>query len=140
MSSGALSHLKVVELGGDSIAYAGKLLADLGAEVLKIEPPGGDPARQTPPFWGDQPAADRSLRFLYLHTNKRSVTLDLESAAERAEVERLLATTDVLLLGLAPSRLAALDLVPARLEADYPCLVVASVSGFGLDGPRRDWR
>ena len=87
--SKALAGRRVLELAGPSGAYCGKLFADLGADVIKVEPPGGDPARWIPPFWGDLPHPERSLPFLYLNANKRSLELDLASAAGReSRVER----------------------------------------------------
>jgi len=77
MSEGALADLRVLDLTGEIGAYCTKLLADLGADVIRIEPPGGDPLRNIGPFWHDEQAADRSLYFFNLNTNKRSVTLDV---------------------------------------------------------------
>src|SRR5438552_15930920 len=77
---GPLAHLSVVDLTDLRGALAGRLLADLGADVVKVEPPGGDPDRLRPPFAGDMPGKDRSLPFLYRHANKRGVTLDLHDA------------------------------------------------------------
>ena len=73
----ALEGVRVLDLTGEMGAYCTKLLADLGADVIKIEPPGGDPARNMAPFVGDEPGPDRSLNFLYQNTSKRSITLDL---------------------------------------------------------------
>jgi crotonobetainyl-CoA:carnitine CoA-transferase CaiB-like acyl-CoA transferase len=87
MTTGALSGLSVLELGSMIAApYCAKLLADLGAEVVKVEPPGlGDPARRRGPFPGDVPYLERSALFLYLNTSKRGITLDLESETGRPE-------------------------------------------------------
>ena len=76
--SGALEGLRVVELVSEMGAYAGKLLADMGADVILVEPPGGDPARSYPPFLEDEPGPDRSLFWWSTQTSKRGVTLDLE--------------------------------------------------------------
>ena len=73
----ALSGRRVLELADEQGVYCGKLLADMGADVIKVEPPGGDATRQLPPFWGDRPDPDGSLFFLYMNTSKRGVTLDL---------------------------------------------------------------
>ena len=78
-----LEGLRVLEMGGGPAAYCGKLLADLGADVLKVEPPEGDPGRHQPPFAGHQPGPERSLPFLFLNTNKRSVVLDLGGGPAR---------------------------------------------------------
>jgi crotonobetainyl-CoA:carnitine CoA-transferase CaiB-like acyl-CoA transferase len=127
--------LRVVELGGGiSAPYAARLLADFGADVIKVEPPGvGDPARQAGPFPGDVPHPEKSGLFLYLNTTKRSVTLDAATATGAALLARLLREADVLIENLGPGRLDALPLpgdeVPARL-------VVCSISPYGQDGPK----
>ena len=72
----ALTGIRVVEVSDDSTAFAGKLLADMGADVILVEPPGGAPARHYPPFVNDQPGADRSLHWWHFNTSKRGVTID----------------------------------------------------------------
>ncbi len=76
----ALDDIRVLDLAGEIGQYCTKLLADLGADVIKVEPPAGDPVRQLPPFYRDEPGAQTSLYWLNLNTNKRSITLDLENA------------------------------------------------------------
>ena len=76
-NTGALSHIRVVELGDIPASYATRLLADLGADVIKVEPPGGDPNRLLPPFAGKVEDPERSLTFINANTNKRSIVLDL---------------------------------------------------------------
>ena len=85
---GALDGIRVLEVGGELVgaAYATKLLADLGADVVKIEPPAGDPTRRRGPFAGGAPHPERSGLFLYLNTNKRGVALDLQAAARPRRV------------------------------------------------------
>ena len=85
-NDGALSHLRVVELGDIPASYATRLLADLGADVIKVEPPGGDPNRLLPPFAGNIEHPERSLTFINANTNKRSIVLDLEKSAGDREV------------------------------------------------------
>ncbi len=135
----ALAGLRVLELGHPAVAYAGKLLADLGADVIKVEPPGGAPERRLGPFHGDVPHPERGLVHLFLDTNKRSVTLDLESADGRALLRRLVGGADALLEGFPPGYLAERGLDYAALVAEQPRLVMASVTGFGQDGPYRDY-
>ena len=79
----ALGHIRVIELGDIPASYAARQLADLGADVIKVEPPGGDPNRMLPPFAGNIAHAERSLTFIHANTNKRSIALDLENAADR---------------------------------------------------------
>ena len=127
--------LRVVELGGEEGAWCGKLLADLGAEVLKIEPPGGDSARTQAPFLDGQVGANRSLSFLYMNGGKQSVTLDLERVADRERLGALLGSADVLIDTLAPGKLASLGLSYAVLSAANPGLIVSSITAFGQNGP-----
>src|SRR4051794_28735345 len=92
----ALSHLRVIELGDIPASYATRLLADLGADVIKIEPPGGDPNRLLPPFAAAIEHPERSLTFINANTNKRSIVLDLQdTAADREIFPRLLATAQL---------------------------------------------
>ncbi len=138
---GALSGLRVVELGEFIAApTCGKLLADLGAEVVKIEPPEGDTARRYGPFPGDTPNPEASGLFLNLNTNKRSVVLDLEGAEGRRRARELIAGADVLIDGLRPGRLGKLDLGWDALQSQNPSLILVSLTPFGQDGPYRDYR
>ena len=141
MTSGALAGVKIIDLTHHIAGpYATKLLADFGADVLKIERPGGDSARRLPPFFHDEPDAEKSLPFLYLNTNKRSVTLNLKSETGRAILWDLLADADALVENFAPGVMASLGLDEDALRAHNPRLVVASVSNFGQTGPWRDYR
>src|SRR5712692_1964418 len=90
----ALDDIRVLDLAGEIGQYCTKLLADLGADVIKIEPPGGDPVRKLPPFYHDDESSE-SLYWLNLNTNKRSVTMDIASADGRALFEKLVASADV---------------------------------------------
>ena len=102
MSGGALSDLSVLEVAqGVAGPFCGKLLADLGAGVVKIEPPGGDRSRRHGPFPGDEAHPERSGQFIYLNHNKRSVTLDLGEETARGLLRRLLGQVDILLIDLA---------------------------------------
>ena len=112
--------------------YAAKLLADLGAEVVKVEPPGGDPARRLGPFPEDVEDPEQSALFLHLNTNKRSVVADVTTDAGRARVLALVARADVVIESSRPG--APDDLVDA-LRAVRRDLVVCSVTPFGRTGP-----
>ncbi len=136
----ALDGVRVLELAGAEGEYCGKLLADFGAEVIKVEPPGGSPSRGEPPFKDDRPGPDRSLPFLYFNANKKSVTADLESEAGRERVRRLARTADVLLESAAPGSLAAIGLGYEDLRAVNPRLVYGSVTAFGQTGPYSGYR
>ena len=136
----ALDGVRVLELAGAEGEYCGKLLADFGAEVIKVEPPGGSPSRHEPPFKDDRPEPDQSLPFLYFNANKKSVTADLGSEAGRERVRRLARTADVLLESAAPGTLAAMGLGYEDLRAANPRLVYTSVTAFGQTGPYSGYR
>lgn len=129
--------LKVIELA-DFVAgpYCGKLMADFGADVIKIERPGrGDDARHIGPFKDGVPNPEASGTYLYLNTNKRSVTLDIESEDGRNVLKSLLADADVLIEDKMPGALAELGLGYEDLKALNPRLIVTSVTPFGQTGP-----
>src|ERR1041385_5333064 len=92
----ALGHLRVIELGDIPASYAARQLADLGADVIKIEPPGGDPNRLLPPFAGNIEHPERSLTFIHANTNKRSIVLDLAHDSDRAVFAKLLDSAQLL--------------------------------------------
>ena len=136
---GPLDGVRVLEVCGPIGHYAGRLLADLGADVIKIEPPAGDPGRAYPPLLEGVPAIEASLPFILLNANKRGVTLDLAAATGRDEFLRLLASADVLIDDWRPSEQAHLRLTDDVLEAANASLIRASVTGWGLTGPRVEW-
>ncbi len=128
---GALAGVQVIELANERIAFAGKLLADMGADVILVEPPGGDPARNYPPFLDDQPGPERSLWWWQYHTSKRGVVVDLETERGRARFKALAASADILLESEPPGRLAALGLDHDDLRQARPDLIFISVTPFG---------
>ena len=134
----ALAGRRVLELADEKGLYCGKLMADMGAEVVKIERPGGDATRDVPPFWRDVPDRERSLFFLYLNTGKRGVTLDLAQPEGRALFARLARTADVVIETGPPGHLESLGFGYAALAATNPGLVLTSITGFGQSGPWRD--
>jgi CoA:oxalate CoA-transferase len=142
MSEGALSDLKVLEFGNlVSAAYCTKMMADLGAEVIKIERPGrGDEARRRGPFAKDLPGPERSGLFSYLNTNKLSVTLNPETARGKKIFFDLIKTTDILVENQAPKRIEDLGLTYERLEKINPKLIMVSITPFGQTGPCRDYQ
>jgi benzylsuccinate CoA-transferase BbsE subunit len=134
--SGPLAGLRVVEACDAPGQYAGKLLADLGADVIKVEPPAGSAARAIGPFVKDVPGPNRSLNFWYHNTNKRSVVLDIEgNEADRATFRRLAATADILIEDRAPGVLGLLGLDYSVLSTQHPALIYCSITPFGQDGP-----
>jgi len=136
----ALAGRRVVELADEKGVYCGKLLADMGADVIKIEHPGGDSTRDAPPFVGDRPGSDRSLYFLYMNTSKRGVTLDI-SRPEGAELcRRLMRDADIVIETFEPGYLHGLGLGYEQLGADNPALVFTSITGFGQSGPQAHYK
>jgi crotonobetainyl-CoA:carnitine CoA-transferase CaiB-like acyl-CoA transferase len=142
MAETALSDVKIVELGGFfSAPYCTKLMADMGAEVVKIEEPGaGDSARRYGPFPGDDPDPERSLLFAYLNTNKLSVTLDVKSAPGKKLLQELLRDADILVESYPPKLMTDLGLDYSSLAAINEKLIVTSITPFGQSGPYRDYK
>jgi len=130
-----LAGIRVVEIGEMvSAPWAAKLIADLGADVIKVEPPGGDRARTRGPF----PAPDHDGPgglFTYLNINKRSVVADLDTADGQTRVAELLGGADLLLHNLPPARSEAAGLTASKLREKYPSLVTLALTPFGQIGP-----
>jgi CoA:oxalate CoA-transferase len=142
MAETALDGLKVLEycqmISGP---YCGKLLADLGAEVIKVEePPAGDPARTRGPFPGDVPHPEKSGLFLYLNTNKLGITLNPRTTSGRQVFQRLAEQADILIEDQPPGEMADLGLDYASLSAINPRLIFTSITPFGQTGPYRDYK
>ncbi|MGA2409361.1 MAG: CoA transferase, partial [Candidatus Binataceae bacterium] len=133
-----LEGVRVLEMGNlVSAPYASKLLADLGADVIKLELPEGDEARRRGPYPGHRRDPEQSGLFLYLNTNKRGATLD--PVADRAAFLDAIAWADILIHNFTPRRIAELGLDFAALSAHNPRLVVCAITPFGLTGPHRDY-
>jgi crotonobetainyl-CoA:carnitine CoA-transferase CaiB-like acyl-CoA transferase len=133
---GALTHIRVVELGDIAAAYATRLLADLGADVIKVEPPGGDPNRLLPPFAGDIEHPERSLTFIHANTNKRSMVLDLQGkGADRETFSKLLASAQLFFEATPLGDLEELGFTSERLKDINSALVTVSLTPFGRTGP-----
>ncbi|RAI58394.1 CaiB/BaiF CoA transferase family protein [Roseicella frigidaeris] len=129
-----LAGLRILELGHYIAApFATRLLADLGAEVIKVEPPEGDPVRG----WGSE-VGGHAVWFSVHGRNKLSVTLNLKDAGDKAKLRRLVARSDALVENFRPGQLERYGLGPAELHAVNPRLVIARISGYGQDGPYRD--
>ena len=138
----ALEGLVVVEHGEFVAApYCGKMLADMGARVIKVERPGhGDYARSWGPFPQDTVDPEASGLFLFLNTNKQSITLDVRTAAGARIFRELLRHADVLIDHHSPAELKSLGLDAQSLRELYPQLLITSIAPFGQTGPQRDWR
>lgn len=142
MGEHLLGGITVLDLSeGVSGPYCAKLLAGMGAEVIKVERPGGGEAsRRAGPFPGDEPDVETSAPYLYLNTGKKSVTLDLETERGADALRRLSEGCDVFIESGAPGRMAALGLDYDSLAARNPGLVYVSITPFGQTGPYRDYQ
>lgn len=138
-SDAMLAPYRVLDLTNERGLIAGKLLGDLGANVIKVEPPGGDLARRLGPFYHDQPHIEHSLYWKAFNLNKRGITLNLESADGRDLFRRLVATADFVLESYAPGYLAGLGLSYEALRNINPRIIVTSITPFGQSGPYRDF-
>ena len=134
--TGALNDLRVIELCTEAGAWAGKLLADMGADVIKVEPPTGSITRTYAPFYKDVPNPDRSLFYWHYNTSKRGVTLDLTQAAGREAFRKLAATADVVIEDQPFGQMARWGLDYPDLAKDHPELIMTSITPFGRSGPR----
>lgn len=128
--------MRVVDLATPRAELAGRILADLGAEVVKVEPPGGTASRWRAPFEEGERGRGASLYWASFGLGKRSVVLDLDDAGDRERLRALIGSADVLVESFGPGALDALGLGYAALGAEHPALVYVSVTPFGVDGPR----
>ncbi len=135
-----LSGYRVLDLAGPLAFHCVKLLADMGADVVKVEPPSGDEARRVPPFKDDLPHSEKSLYFLHYNTNKRGITLNLDSHDGRAIFLELARSADVVVESFRPGRMDELGLGYSVLSAGNPGLIMASITPFGQTGPWRDYK
>ena len=131
----AFGGLRVLDLADEQGHYCTKLLADLGADVIKVEPPGGHPTRRIGPFLHNHPHPEKSLFFAYYNTNKRSITLNLACTTGQDLFRRLASRTDIVVETFAPGYLKALGLDYAVLQELNPRLILTSITPFGQTGP-----
>jgi crotonobetainyl-CoA:carnitine CoA-transferase CaiB-like acyl-CoA transferase len=135
-----LSCYRVLDLTDEKGFICGKVLADLGADVVKIERPGGDTARSIGPFFHDIVDPEKSLYWLAFNASKRSVTLDIETADGREVFKKLVRTADVIVESFPPGHLASLGLGYPTLNEINPGIILTSISAFGQEGPYRDYK
>jgi benzylsuccinate CoA-transferase BbsE subunit len=135
-----LSHLRALDLTDEKGFLCGKILADLGADVIKIERPGGDRSRRTGGFWGDVPHPERSLYWFAYNSSKRGITLNIETADGRAIFKRLVRTSDFIFESFAPGYLDSLGLGYADLSRINQGIIMASITPYGQMGPYRDYK
>lgn len=132
---GALDDIRVLDLTEPLGHYAGYLLANLGADVIKVEPPTGDPSRVWEPLLPNVPEIESGMQFLLMNVGKKGITLDINQEKGKETLLKLLSETDVLLQSWTPEEAALLGLNPTDLREKFPNLINASVTGWGLDGP-----
>ncbi|PJB40939.1 MAG: hypothetical protein CO106_07670 [Deltaproteobacteria bacterium CG_4_9_14_3_um_filter_44_9] len=135
-----LTGIKVLDLADEKASFCPKLLADMGASVIKVERPGGDPSRDIGPFWKNSPHPEKSLFFQYNNANKRGITLDLEKGLGREIFLKLVNKTDIVVETFPPGYLKDLGLGFEALSEVNPRLILLSVTGFGKDGPRSKYK
>ena len=131
-----LEGVKVLDLADEKASFCSKLLADLGASVIKAEKPGGDASRNFGPFWGKEPHPNRSLFFNYNNMNKLGITLNLDHAEGRGLFRKLIEKNDIVVETFPPGRLKELGLGFEALSEINEKLIWVSVTGFGQNGPR----
>ena len=137
-NAGPLEGLRVIEVG-DLAEWAGKLLADAGADVVRVEPRDGARSRHAGPYVGDRPDTNHSLRFAAANTSKRSVTLDLGTDEGASLWADLVCRAELVLDGAGPDGLENLGLGASRFRGERAELIWCSITPFGLNGPWRDW-
>ena len=135
-----LGRLRAIDLADEKGLYCTKLLADLGADVIKVEKPGGDATRQIGPFWHDEPGPEKSLYFSYHNTSKRGITLDLEHPDGQRIFKKLIGEADILVETFAPGYLDGLGLGYPELKKLNPALVMTSITPFGQTGPHSHYK
>ncbi len=137
----ALADIRVADFTtGVAGPFCAKMFADFGADVVKVEPPSGDPARAFGPFPGGDPDPDASGMFAYLNANKRGETLDLDTRDGRRRARDLCAASDVVVEDFPPGRIDEIGLGYDALRARNPSVILVSIAPFGQSGPWRDWQ
>jgi len=135
-----LSCYRILDLTTEKAFIAGRALSDWGAEVIKIEPPGGDPARFRGTFYKDKVDPEKNLNWLAFNANKKSITLDITTAEGKETFRNLVKTADAILESYAPGYMESIGLGYKDLSAVNPGIVLTSISGFGQRGPYRDYK
>ena len=136
---GPLEGLRVLDLTSYLSQHCARSLGDMGADVIMVEPPDGDPARMLPPFAGNIEHPERSLRFIHANRSKRGVVLDITDAADRESIAALAARSDILVEDFKPGYLESVGLGYEDLKAANPNLVYVSITPFGQTGPHASY-
>jgi len=134
-----LKGCRALDLTNENGFLCGKILADLGVDVIKVEPPGGDPSRSTGPFWSDIPDPEKSLYWFAYNSNKRGITLDIGTADGKGIFGKLVKTADFVLESFPPGHMDGLGLGYDALAGIRSDIIVTSVTPFGQSGPYRDY-
>jgi crotonobetainyl-CoA:carnitine CoA-transferase CaiB-like acyl-CoA transferase len=138
--NGMLAPYRVLDLTNERGFICGKLLGDLGADVIKIEKPGGDPARRIGPFYHNIPDPEKSLYWWAFNINKRGITLNIETADGHAIFKNLVKTADFVIESFDPGYLDKLGLGYSSLSRINPGIILTSITGFGQAGPYKNYR
>jgi benzylsuccinate CoA-transferase BbsE subunit len=137
---GMLSPYRVLDLTNERGLIGGKLLGDLGADVIKIEKPGGDPSRRLGPFYHDIPHPEKSLYWMGFNTNKRGITLNIETSDGQEIFKKLCRNADIVIESFDPGYLDGLGLGYSTLSKINPGIIMTSITGFGQSGPYKDYK
>jgi crotonobetainyl-CoA:carnitine CoA-transferase CaiB-like acyl-CoA transferase len=135
-----LNHLRALDLTDDKGFLCGKILADLGVNVIKVERPGGDPSRYIGPFWGDLPDPEKSIYWFAYNSNKKGITLDIEKTKGQEIFKELVKTADFVIESFPPGYMDKLGLDYPYFQKIHKKLIWASITPFGLEGPYRDYK
>ena len=135
-----LSCYRILDLTDEKAFLCGRALSDFGAEVIKVEKPGGDPSRLKGPFYHDSGDPEQNLTWFAFNANKKSITLDIETPEGQAIFKKLVKNADVVIESFQPGYLDKLDLGYQSLCEVNPGIILASISGFGQEGPYRDFK
>jgi crotonobetainyl-CoA:carnitine CoA-transferase CaiB-like acyl-CoA transferase len=135
-----LDGVRVIDLADEKGVFCSRLLADLGADVIKVEKPGGDASRNIGPFLGDDPHPEKSLYFAYTNANKKSVTLNLNMSLGQQIFKKLCESADIVVEAFSPGYLAELGLDYPKLAESNQGIILTSITGFGQTGPYKDFK
>src|SRR3989338_8929356 len=135
-----LNPYRVLDLTDEKGLMCGKLLGDLGADVIKVERPGGDLTRRLGPFYHDEPDPEKSLFWFALNTSKRGITLNIETAEGQDIFKKLVKNADFVIESFPPGYLDKLGLGYSALEMINPGVILVSITPFGQTGPYKDWK
>jgi crotonobetainyl-CoA:carnitine CoA-transferase CaiB-like acyl-CoA transferase len=136
-----LEDCRVLDLSNELGFLCGKILGDLGADVIKVEPPGGDPSRNIGPFYKDIPHPEKSLYWFAYNNNKRGITLNIETNDGRELFKRLIKTADIVVESFAPGYMDGLGLGYSVLsQMTDEKIIMTSITPFGQDGPYRNYK